>query len=74
MRMAKCGLITKSMIVCFDMKKLLILLFSILISFNSYGETICYESNSVQERNGLWYLPNQQESFTGDNLLFVTMI
>ncbi len=56
------------------MKKLLILLFSILISFNSYGETICYESNSVQERNGLWYLPNQQESFTGDNLLFVTMI
>ena len=50
------------------MKKLLVLLFSILISFNSYGKTICYESNSVQERNGLWYLPNQQEPFTGDNL------
>ncbi len=50
------------------MKKLLILLFSILISFNSYGETVCVESNSVQERNGLYYLPNQQEPFTGDNL------
>ena len=50
------------------MKKLLILLFSLLISFNSYGKTICYESNSVQNRNGLFYLPNQQEPFTGDNL------
>ncbi len=50
------------------MKKLLILLFSLLISFNSYGKTICLETNSVQERNGLYYLVNQQEPFTGDNL------
>ena len=50
------------------MKKLLLLLFSILISFNSYGKTVCVESSFVQERNGLFYLPNQQEPFTGDNL------
>jgi antitoxin component YwqK of YwqJK toxin-antitoxin module len=55
------------------MKKLTILLFSILISFSSYGlfglfdKTVCVETDT-QERNGLVYLPNQQEPFTGKNL------
>jgi len=54
------------------MKKLTILLFSILISFNSYGlfglfeKTICSYTDA-QARNGLIYLPNQQEPFTGNN-------
>ena len=56
------------------MKKLTILIFSILISFNSYGlfglfeKTVCIATDA-QERNGLIYLPNQQEPFTGKNLL-----
>jgi antitoxin component YwqK of YwqJK toxin-antitoxin module len=56
------------------MKKLTILLLcSILISFNSYGlfglfeKTVCVETDA-QERNGLVYLPNQQEPFSGNNL------
>ncbi len=49
------------------MKKLLILLFSILISFNSYGETICVETDA-QERDGIYYLPNETKPFTGKNL------
>ena len=55
------------------MKKLLILLFSLLISFNSYGlfgffeETICVETDS-QKRRGLIYLPNETKPFTGKNL------
>lgn len=52
------------------MKKLTIPLFSILISFNSYGlfeKAICVQTD-VQNRNGLVYLPNQQEAFTGKNL------
>jgi antitoxin component YwqK of YwqJK toxin-antitoxin module len=54
------------------MKKLTVLLFSILISFNSYGlfglfeKTIC-SLTDAQNRNGLVYLPNQQEPFTGNN-------
>ncbi len=54
------------------MKKLLILLCSLLISFNSYGKTVCVEENSVQERGGTYYLVNQQEPFTGDNLCAYT--
>lgn len=58
------------------MKKILLLLFSILISFNSYGgdeldsssDTFCDQSPKAQVRNGLYYLPNQQEPFTGENL------
>ena len=58
------------------MKKLLILLFSILISFNSYGEveldfsldTFCDQSPKAQVRNGLFYLPNQQKPYSGENL------
>ena len=52
------------------MKKLLILLFSILISFNSYGlfeKTVCVETDT-QDRNGIIYLPNETKPFTGKNL------
>jgi antitoxin component YwqK of YwqJK toxin-antitoxin module len=50
------------------MKKLLVLLFSTLMSFNSYGGIVCIETDYVQIRNGLYYQPNQQEPFTGENL------
>ena len=52
------------------MKKLLIFLFSILISFNSYGlfeKTVCVETDS-QERDGVIYLPNKTKPFSGKNL------
>jgi antitoxin component YwqK of YwqJK toxin-antitoxin module len=53
------------------MKKLLILLFSILLSFNSYGglfdKTVCVETETV-ERGGIIYLPNKTKPFTGKNL------
>ena len=53
------------------MKKLLILLFSILLSFNSYGglfdKTVCVETDA-QERDGLIYLPNKTKPFSGKNL------
>ena len=53
------------------MKKLLTLLFSLLISFNSYGglfdKTVCVETDS-QERGGLIYLPNKTKPFSGKNL------
>jgi antitoxin component YwqK of YwqJK toxin-antitoxin module len=64
--------------VLIKMKKLLILLFSLLISFNSYGETGCSEKDDkedfinstiyFQERGGLFYLPNQSEPYSGENL------
>ncbi len=58
------------------MKKLLILLFSLLISFNSYGEveldfsldTFCDQSPKVQVRNNLYYLPNIEKPYSGENL------
>jgi len=58
------------------MKKLLIILFSILISFNSYGEveldfssnTFCDQSPKAQLRGNLFYLPNQQKPYSGENL------
>ena len=58
------------------MNKLLLLLFSILISFSSYGEveldfssdTFCDQSPKAQVRNGLFYLPNQQKPYSGENL------
>jgi hypothetical protein len=78
MRMAKCGLITKSMIVCFDMKKLLILLFSILIAscvdsvdperLDFSSDTFCEKSPKVEVRDGLFYLLNQQEPYSGENI------
>ena len=52
------------------MKKLFILLFSILVSFSSYGlfdKTICAETDS-QLRDGIVYLPNKVKPFTGKNL------
>ena len=53
------------------MKKLLILLFSTLISFNSYGglfdKTVCVETDS-QLRDGVIYLPNKTKSFSGISL------
>jgi len=52
------------------MKKLLIILFSILISFNSYGlfeKTVCVETDT-QDRNGVIYLPNKTKPFSGKNL------
>lgn len=52
------------------MKKLLILLFSLLISFNSYGlfeKTVCVDTHTV-ERGGIIYLPNKTKPFTGENL------
>jgi hypothetical protein len=53
------------------MKKLLILLFSILISFNSYGsifdKTVCVETDS-QFRDDVIYLPNKTKPFSGKNL------
>ena len=56
-----------------NLKKLLILLFSILISFNSYGsyhsysETICVDTDA-QEKGGIIYLPSKTKPFTGKNL------
>jgi len=53
------------------MKKLLTLLFSLLISFNSYGglfdKTVCVETETM-ERGGLIYLPNKTKPFSGKNL------
>ena len=57
------------------MKKTLIILvfclFPILISFNSYGglfdKTVCVETDA-QIRNGIFYIPNQTEPFSGNNL------
>jgi antitoxin component YwqK of YwqJK toxin-antitoxin module len=53
------------------MKKLLILLFSILISFNSYGgffdKTVCVETDTV-ERGGIIYLINKTKPFSGKDL------
>ena len=58
------------------MKKLLILLFSILLSFNSYGEVeldfsfdnFCNESPKIQIRNNLYYLPNKEKPYSGENI------
>jgi len=52
------------------LKKLLLLLFSILISFNSYGffhKTVCVATDA-QDRGGIIYLPNKTKPFTGKNL------
>jgi len=55
------------------MKKLTVLLFSILISFNSYSlfglfeDPVCIATDG-QVRNDIVYLPNQTDGFTGKNL------
>ena len=50
---------------------LFVLFFSSSISFNSYGglfdKTICIDTDA-QDRNGIIFLPNQTEPFTGKNL------
>ena len=46
------------------MKKILILLFSILISFNSYGETFCLETD-FEVKDGLIHLKNEVKPFSG---------
>ena len=64
------------------MKKLLLLLFSLLLSFNSYGkeveldfssDTFCDKSPKAQlreddEKGYLFYLPNQEKPYSGENL------
>jgi len=58
------------------MKKLLTLLFSMLISINSYSEVeldtlskkFCDHSSQVQLRGNLFYLPNQEKPYSGENL------
>ena len=58
------------------MKKLLIFLFSILISFNSYGgakidlslSDFCYHQRNVQDRDGVLYFPNQQVGITATSI------
>jgi uncharacterized protein len=57
-------------------RKQLLLLFSLLISINSYGEvkldfssdTFCDQSPKVQVRNNLFYLPNTQKPYSGENI------
>ena len=56
------------------MKKLLLTLllstslstFALELDFSS--DTFCTESPKAQYRNGLYYQPNQQEPFTGENV------
>ncbi len=58
------------------MKKLLLLLFSLLISFNSWGEVeldfssdnFCDQSPRIQVRDGLFYLPNTEKPYSGENI------
>ena len=48
-------------------KLLLLLLLSLGFVSTSYAE-ICDESSKVQDRNGVLFLPNQTEPFSGNNL------
>ena len=50
------------------MKKLLILLFSLLISFNSYGKTICIDDDNVQIRKDVDYLSNPKSNIVNDQI------
>ena len=51
--------------------KTLLTLFVLFFSFNTYGgwfdKTVCVETDA-QDRNGIIFLPNQTEPFTGNNL------
>tara|TARA_B110000967_G_C18734610_1_gene484417 strand:- start:413 stop:592 length:180 start_codon:yes stop_codon:yes gene_type:complete len=49
------------------MKKLLILLFSMLISFNSYGKTVCDLTDALLFENELLFVPSETKPFTGEN-------
>ena len=58
------------------MKKLLLLLVSLLLSFNSYGGSqldftlsdFCYQQPNVQDRGGVFYYPNQEVGITASSL------
>ena len=59
------------------MKKLLLLLFSIVFSFNSHGDEVelnfsldsfCDKSPKAQLRGNLFYLPNSEKPYSGENL------
>ena len=58
------------------MKKLLLLLFSLLLSFNSYGGSqldftlsdFCYQQPNVQDRGGVFYYPNEEVGITDSSL------
>ena len=58
------------------MKKLLLLFFSFLLSFNSYGGSqldftlsdFCYKQPNVQDRGGVFYYPNQEVGITDSSL------
>lgn len=53
----------------YKLRKLLLVLF-LLVSFNAFAEIdfslsdFCYEQPNVQERNGVYYFPNQNEGIT----------
>ena len=51
------------------MKKILVLILLLSTSLSTFAlDPICYESKYVQTRDGIRYLPNEQEPFTGENL------
>ena len=58
------------------MKKLLLLLFSLMLSFNSYGGSqldftlsdFCYQQPNVQDRGGVFYYPNEEAGITANSL------
>ena len=59
-----------------NMKKLLLLLFSLMFSFNSYGGSFidfslsdfCYQQPNVQDRGGVYYFANESEGITANSL------
>ena len=59
------------------MKRLLILLLAILISFNSYGSwldiTVCVKTDA-QDKDGIIYLLNKTKPFSGKNLCLIDFI
>ena len=57
------------------MKKIILLTILLSTSFSTFAleldnsfKAFCYESPKVQKRNGVYYLPNKQEPFTGQNV------
>ena len=62
------------------MKKIILLTILLFTSFSTFAleldfwssESFCYQSPNVQNRNGVLYIPNQQEPFTGENLCVFT--
>ena len=56
------------------MKKILLTLLlstslsTFALDLDFYFKSFCYKSPKVQTRSGVFYLPNQQKPFTGENL------